>query len=92
MNNLEHVLDFLDTIPDILGFESVLIGLVKKYGESRLQNLRDTLDCVMDGAKEDMRQRLDHIIVKAGERVSYTTKQLIFNVPLYESAICRCYL
>ena len=74
MNNLEHVLDFLDTIPEVLDFESVLIGLSKKYGESRLQNLRDTLDCIMDGAKEDMRQRLDQIIVKTGERVSHTAK------------------
>jgi len=80
MNNLEHVLDFLDTIPEVLDFESVLIGLSKKYGESRLQNLRDTLDCIMDGAKEDMRQRLDQIIVKTGERMKGEIIKKLYHV------------
>ena len=70
INNLEHVLQFLDTIPEILNFESVLKELSKEYGENRLEGLRETLEDVIGGAQEDMRQKLDQIIVKTGDRVS----------------------
>ena len=69
MNNLEHVLHFLDTMPETLNFQAVLDELVKEHGEHRLKSLRETLDDVINCAQDDMRQKLDQIIVKAGERV-----------------------
>eukprot|EP00795_Rhopilema_esculentum_P009203 gene9203-16877_t len=69
MNNLEHVLHFLDSIPDTLNFEALLAELGKEHGEGRLQSLRETLDDVISCAQDDMRQKLDRIIVKTGERM-----------------------
>ena len=82
MNNLEHVLHFLDSIPETLNFEALLTELGKEHGEGRLQSLRETLDDVISCAQDDMRQKLDRIIVKTGERVSgvfqrYTTSLVL---------------
>ena len=70
MNNLEHVLYFLDSLPKTLDFQSILQELGKEYGLDRLPGLQETLYDVIKCAQEDMRQKLDRIIVKAGERVS----------------------
>ena len=70
MNNLEHVLHFLDSLPETLDFKYTLQELGEKHGEDRLPGLRETLYDVIRCAQEDMRQKLDCIIVKAGERVS----------------------
>ena len=69
MNNLEHVLNFLDSIPETLNYEAVLTELGKEHGEDRLKSLRATLNDVTYCAQDDMRLKLDKIIVKTGERV-----------------------
>lgn len=70
MNNLEHVLYFLDTIPETLSFEAVLEEMGREHGEERLKSLRETLENVIVCAQEDMRKKMDEIIVRTGERVS----------------------
>lgn len=81
MNNLEHVLHFLDTIPETLNIEAVLQELGQEHGQDRIGSFRDTLDDVIHCAQEDMKLKLDEIIVKTGDRVrtfNYNTVLLRF--------------
>ncbi len=69
MNNLEHVLHFLDSIPETLNYEALLTEMQKEHGEERVRSLGSTLESVITCAQDDMRLKLDRIIVKTGERV-----------------------
>ena len=70
MNNLEHVLHFLDTIPEVLSYKDVLSDLLPVHGQNRVDQLNETLTNIIQCAKDDMKQKLDTLLIRTGERVS----------------------
>lgn len=69
MNNLSHVLQFLDYVPQALDYEKVLSNMAVVHGESRLPQLKTTLEKILTCAKDDVHNRLEKIMDHVGERM-----------------------
>ena len=70
MNNMAHVLQFLDYVPQALEYSKILNAMIVVHGEDRLEQLEATLRNILICAKDDMHNRLDQIISHVGRRVS----------------------
>eukprot|EP00794_Sanderia_malayensis_P009157 gene9157-10130_t len=69
LNNLEHVLHFLDAIPQKLDFDALLMDLISEHGEERVQGMASTFQDIINCAQDDMRQKFDEIVVNTGDQL-----------------------
>ena len=70
MNNVAHVLNFLDQVPKLCQFDRVLNKMHMHGEEEDIDKSTKTLEHIVDSAKEDVINNLEQIINNVGKRVS----------------------
>ncbi|XP_065677950.1 BAI1-associated protein 3 isoform X1 [Hydra vulgaris] len=86
MNNMAHVLEFLNYVPEALEYEKVVKAMVIIHGEDRLEQLQATLKNIILCAQEDMDNKLEQIIKQVGRRVKESFSGYI-NKIIYQHKI-----
>ncbi|XP_066914900.1 BAI1-associated protein 3-like isoform X2 [Clytia hemisphaerica] len=80
MNNTAHVLQFLDYVPKAAQFDQYLDAMRLTEREKDVERSSQTLHNILNCAKEDMRNKLDQIILHVGKRMKESLKDYILKI------------
>ena len=80
MNDVAHVIDFLNCISDVLGYEKILNDMAELHGHTQTIKLKETLENIMKCAKDDMENKIKKILKHVGERLKESLYPYVIKI------------
>jgi len=80
MNNMAHVLQFLEYVPTVLDYDGALQKMMEIHGEEQTDKLRATLERILECNIADIHRQLDQIIDHIDQRMKESTTDYLIKV------------